>query len=67
MDILDLFKGAIISVESRSGRKQIWIHIGNQHFPLVIRPASRKKLARQTRPGHSAEHTRTRGKKRVER
>lgn len=67
MDILDLFKGAIISVESRSGKKQIWIHIGNQHFPLVIRPESRKKSARQIRPGHSAGHTRSRGKSREER
>ena len=66
MDILDLFKGAVISVESRSGKKQIWIHIGNQHFPLVIRPASRKKLAGQARPGHSAQQTRSRGKRREE-
>lgn len=40
MDILDLFKGAIISIESREGKRQIWVHIGKQRFPLVIRPSS---------------------------
>jgi len=37
MNILDLFKGAVISIESREGRKKVWIHIGNQRFPLVNR------------------------------
>ncbi|MDH7499082.1 MAG: hypothetical protein QHH30_01690 [candidate division NC10 bacterium] len=37
MNILNLFKGAVISIESRDGRKKVWLHIGNQRFPLVNR------------------------------
>jgi len=37
MNILDLFKGAVISIESRDGRKKVWLHIGNQRFPLANR------------------------------
>jgi hypothetical protein len=37
MNILNLYKGAIISIESREGRKKVWIHMGNQRYPLVNR------------------------------
>ena len=32
---LVLHKTAIVSIESRGGRKQVWVHIGNQRIPLV--------------------------------
>lgn len=32
---LELHKTAIFSVESRGGRKQVWIHMGNRRIPLV--------------------------------
>ena len=35
MNILDLYQGAILSIESHQGRKKVWIHIGNQRFPLT--------------------------------
>ena len=35
MDIQQLWRGAIISIESRDGRKQVWVHVKNQRFPLV--------------------------------
>ena len=35
MDINELWRGAIISIESRDGRKQVWVHVKNQRFPLV--------------------------------
>ncbi len=43
IDIFNLFKGAVISVESHRGKKEVWVSIGGQHFPLVIRPTSAKK------------------------
>ena len=35
MNLDHLWRGAIISIESRDGRKQIWVHMRNQRFPLV--------------------------------
>ncbi len=35
MDIHQLWRGAILSIESRDGRKQVWVHVKNQRFPLV--------------------------------
>jgi hypothetical protein len=35
LDIHQLWRGAIISIESRDGRKQVWVHVKNQRFPLV--------------------------------
>jgi hypothetical protein len=32
---LDLHKTAILSIESRGGRKQVSVHIGNQRMPLA--------------------------------
>ena len=32
---LELHKTAILSIESRGGRKQVWVHIGNQRIPLA--------------------------------
>jgi hypothetical protein len=30
-----LWSGAIISIESRGDRKQVWMHLNNQRVPLV--------------------------------
>jgi hypothetical protein len=35
LDIHQLWRQAIISIESRDGRKQVWVHVKNQRFPLV--------------------------------
>ena len=32
---LELYKTAILSIESRGGRRQVRVHIGNQSFPLA--------------------------------
>jgi hypothetical protein len=42
MDIRDLFKGASFSVESHDGKRQIWIRVGRQHFPVVVREGPEK-------------------------
>jgi len=35
LDINELWRGAIISIESRDGRKRVWVHVKNQRLPLV--------------------------------
>ena len=43
IDVFDLFKGAVFSVESHRGKKEVWVSIGSQHFPLLITAISAKK------------------------
>jgi hypothetical protein len=38
MNPFDLYPGAIVSLESREGRRQVWLHVGNQRHPLVNWP-----------------------------
>ncbi len=35
MDINQLWRGAIISIETHDGQKQVWVHMKDQRFPLV--------------------------------
>lgn len=35
MDILSLFKGATITIESKGGKRQVWVQAGRQRFPLL--------------------------------
>jgi len=55
VDIFDLFKGAVISVESHRGKKEVWVSIGSQHFPLLISAPSVKK----EHPGLSSQRLRS--------
>lgn len=66
MDIRDLFKGASFSVESHDGKRQIWIRVGRQHFPLVVREGPEKPRPTEVRRGSSA-HSRPLGKKQAKR